>query len=75
MSSDKIQELVDKTFTLSKDYKHHYVTIEHLLAIIIDTEEIQDIFSDGPKVDVVSLKETLNKVAPFYSSTWDEITY
>lgn len=39
------------------------------------SEEIQDIFSDGPKVDVVSLKETLNKVAPFYSSTWDEITY
>ena len=46
MSSDKIQELLDKTFTLSKDYKHHYVTIEHLLAIIIDTEEIQDIFAD-----------------------------
>lgn len=39
------------------------------------SEEIQDIFSDGPKVDIVSLKETLNKVAPFYSTTWDEITY
>ncbi len=39
------------------------------------SEEIQNIFSDGPKVDVVSLKETLNKVAPFYSSTWNEITY
>jgi len=39
------------------------------------SEEIQDIFSDGPKVDIVSLKATLNKVAPFYSTTWDEITY
>jgi len=39
------------------------------------SEEIQDIFSDGPKVDIVALKETLNKVAPFYSNTWDEITY
>ena len=39
------------------------------------SEEIQNIFSDGPKVDIVSLKETLNKVAPFYSSTWNEITY
>jgi len=39
------------------------------------SEEIQDIFSDGPKVDIVALKETLNKVAPFYSTTWDEITY
>lgn len=39
------------------------------------SEEIQNIFSDGPKVDVVKLKETLNKVAPFYSSTWNEIKY
>jgi hypothetical protein len=39
------------------------------------SEEIQNLFSDGPKVDVVQLKETLNKVAPFYSSTWNEINY
>ena len=39
------------------------------------SEEIQNIFSDGPKVDVVKLKETLNKVAPFYSTTWNEINY
>ena len=38
-------------------------------------EEIQNIFSDGPKVDIVKLKENLNRVAPFYSSTWNEITY
>lgn len=39
------------------------------------SEEIQNIFSDGPKVDIVKLKETLNKVAPFYSSTWNAISY
>ena len=44
--SDRIQELVDKTFTLSKDYKHQYVTIEHLLAIILDTDEVQDILNE-----------------------------
>ncbi len=38
-------------------------------------EEIQNIFSDGPKVDIVQLKETLNRVAPFYASTWNQITY
>ncbi|MDX1363566.1 MAG: DUF4835 family protein [Arenibacter latericius] len=38
-------------------------------------QEIQDIFSDGPKVDVVQLKETLNKIAPLYSSTWNQIKY
>jgi hypothetical protein len=39
------------------------------------SEEILNIFSDGPKVDVVALKSTLNKVAPFYSTTWNEIKY
>ncbi|WP_420602043.1 DUF4835 family protein [Flagellimonas sp.] len=39
------------------------------------SEEIQNIFSDGPKVDIVKLKETLNRVAPFYSSTWSQIKY
>ena len=38
-------------------------------------EEIQNVFSDGPKVDIVKLKESLNKVAPFYSSTWNAISY
>ncbi len=39
------------------------------------SEEIQNIFSDGPKVDIVKLKETLNKIAPLYSGTWNDITY
>jgi hypothetical protein len=39
------------------------------------SEEIANIFSDGPKIDLVALKETLNRVAPFYSSTWNEINY
>ncbi|WP_228235777.1 DUF4835 family protein [Allomuricauda sp. M10] len=39
------------------------------------SDEIKNVFSDGPKVDMVKLKETLNKVAPFYSSTWNEINY
>ena len=43
---DKIEELVNKTFTLSKDYKHHYVTLEHLMAIILDTDEVCDILNE-----------------------------
>lgn len=38
-------------------------------------DEIQSIFSDGPKMDIIKLKETLNKIAPFYSSTWNDIKY
>ncbi len=37
------------------------------------SEEIQNIFSDGPQVDLARLKETLNKVAPFHSNTWNAI--
>ncbi len=39
------------------------------------SDEIRNIFSDGPKVDIVQLKETLNSIAPLYSSTWNEIKY
>ncbi|MDF4222078.1 MULTISPECIES: DUF4835 family protein [Maribacter] len=39
------------------------------------SEEIKNIFSDGPKVDIVKLKETLNKIAPLYASTWNDIKY
>ena len=46
MSGDKIENIVNKTFTLSKDYRHQYVTLEHLLAIILDTDEVQDILSE-----------------------------
>lgn len=38
-------------------------------------EEIQNIFSDGPKVDIVALKEILTTIAPTYSSTWKDIKY
>ncbi|EAR00414.1 DUF4835 family protein [Maribacter sp. HTCC2170] len=39
------------------------------------SDEIQNVFSDGPKVDIVKLKETLNRIAPLYSSTWNNIKY
>ena len=45
-NEDKIEKIVNKTFMLSKDYRHHYVTIEHLLAIILDLDEVKDIVSD-----------------------------
>ena len=44
--SDQIEKIVNQAFTLSKDYRHQYVTIEHLLAIIMDTPEVTDILMD-----------------------------
>ncbi|MFS4491478.1 DUF4835 family protein [Maribacter sp. 2308TA10-17] len=39
------------------------------------SEEIKSVFSDGPKVDIVKLKETLTKVAPLFAGTWNDIKY
>ncbi|MEJ4087818.1 DUF4835 family protein [Galbibacter orientalis] len=39
------------------------------------SEEIANVFLDGPKVDIVKLKETLNEIAPLYSDTWSRIKY
>lgn len=44
--SDRIENIVEKTFRLSESYNHQYVQIEHLLAIIVDSEEIEDLLID-----------------------------
>lgn len=38
-------------------------------------EEIEDIFSGGPSVNITQLIETLNKVAPSHSSKWRNIKF
>lgn len=39
------------------------------------SEEIANVFSGGPKTDVVGLVNTLNKIAPLYANTWSQIKY
>lgn len=38
-------------------------------------EEIEQIFSGGPSVNIASVKETLQKVAPMHSSKWQNIAF
>lgn len=38
-------------------------------------DEIEQIFSDGPSVNIASVKETLQKVAPTYASKWRNIKF
>lgn len=38
-------------------------------------EEIQQIFSDGPNVNISNLKDMLQKVAPTHSTKWREIKF
>ncbi|WP_242131966.1 type IX secretion system protein PorD [Aestuariivivens marinum] len=38
-------------------------------------DEIEQIFTDGPNVNIASVKETLQKVAPMHSSKWSNIKF
>lgn len=38
-------------------------------------DEIEQIFTDGPSVNIVAVKETLQKVAPMHNSKWQNIKY
>lgn len=38
-------------------------------------DEIEQIFTDGPSVNIASVKETLQKVAPMHSGKWQNIKY
>lgn len=38
-------------------------------------EEIEQVFSSGPNVDITSLIELLNRVAPMHASKWRKIKY
>lgn len=48
-----------------------------LMRVFFDAkaDEILDIFSGGPKVNITDIKDVLNRVAPTYASKWREINY
>jgi len=39
------------------------------------SDEIEQVFSDGPSVNIASVQETLQKVAPTYSNKWRNIKF
>jgi len=49
----------------------------YLARIFFDAkaDEIEQIFSGGPNVDIANLIETLNRVAPTHSSKWRNVKY
>ncbi len=48
-----------------------------ILRVFFDAkaDEIQDIFSDGPSVNISDLVSTLSKIAPMHSSKWRKISF
>jgi hypothetical protein len=49
----------------------------YILKVFFDakSDEIQDIFSAGPSVEITNLISMLSKVAPMHSNKWREIKY
>ncbi|RSK38286.1 type IX secretion system protein PorD [Mangrovimonas spongiae] len=49
----------------------------YLLRTFFDAkaDEIEDIFTDGPSVEITELMSTLNRVAPMHSSKWRNIKF
>jgi len=77
--SDNAKESKEKIVTSLKqfDVMNRRRPNSFLLRTFFDakSDEILDIFSDGPSVDIASLKESLQKVAPTYSSKWRNIKF
>ena len=62
--NDKIEQIVERVYQLTRDYKHEYVTLEHLLAILLETEEVEDILYDlqqDPEEMKTAITEYLEK--------------
>ena len=49
----------------------------YIMKVFFDSkaDEIQDIFSDGPSVEITNLSSTLSKLAPMHSSKWRKIKF
>lgn len=70
MSQNKnIEELVNRLFAVTRDYKHEYVTLEHLLLILLENDEVQDIIYDLQKDPV----EISNKLTMFLETEIDSL--
>jgi ATP-dependent Clp protease ATP-binding subunit ClpA len=47
--NERIEHIVERVFSLTRDFNHEYVTIEHLLVVLLEQEEVEDIIYDLEK--------------------------
>ena len=52
--SDRVSEVIDKSFKLASHFKHEYVTIEHLLFVILEDNRVKEMITEiGSISDVI----------------------
>ena len=49
--------------------------MDHVVYLDAKADEIEQIYSDGPNVNVANLKDMLQKIAPMHSNKWQNITF
>ncbi|GAL65742.1 DUF4835 family protein [Jejuia pallidilutea] len=69
---DKIASSLEKFMAMNSRRPNSF-----LLRTFFDAkaDEIEQIFSDGPQVNIATLKDVLQKVAPMHSSKWRNIKF
>ena len=72
-SEDELLEFKEIILQKLEKARNDYELLKELYRAKAD--EIEQIFSDGPSVDISVLADVLNKVAPNHSSKWRNITF
>ncbi|WMI67606.1 DUF4835 family protein [Mangrovimonas sp. YM274] len=69
------QEIATAIGTLEK--LHNKRPNSFLMRVFFDakSDEIEEIFSDGPNVNITNVVSSLNRIAPTYASKWRNISY
>ena len=75
LSEKKIRKIANDSQKLEKLNKSRPNSF--LLRVFFDAkaDEISDVFSDGPSVNIAKLVSMLNKVAPTHSNKWKNIKF
>ncbi len=77
--SEKTKEGKEKVVTSLKSFQamNRRRPNSFILRTFFDAkaDEIEQIFSDGPNVNIASVKETLQKIAPMHNSKWQKIKF
>ncbi|MDX1463343.1 MAG: DUF4835 family protein [Marinirhabdus sp.] len=72
LGKSKVSEAIEKLKSINDRRPNSYI-----LRTFFDakSDEIAAVFSGGPRVDIVTLVENLNRMAPTRRSTWSEIRF
>jgi hypothetical protein len=69
------QNIINSIASLNRLYSRRPNSFLNQIFFDAKSDEIVDIFSDGPEVDFQSSLNLLNKIAPFFGPKWKRIKY